>query len=382
MRILIIHSRYLSGAVSGENRVVEDEARLLRDAGHDVQVWDPETRAEGRLELVATAARAIWSREATSRLSRLIDATKPEVVHCHNMYPTLSPAVLRVAASKGTAVVVTLHSYRLLCLPANFVRDGRTCQDCLGRLPWPGVVHRCYRGSLPGSAAVAGSLALHRWLRTFDRPRLFLAVSAFLREQYLRAGWLSERIKVKGNFAWSSPRREGPGEYFLYVGRLAPEKGVATLLSAWPLVPARLLVAGDGPQGDELRRTARPGVDFIGTVPPAEVPDLIRGARALLVPSTWYEGQPRAILEAYAAGVPVIASRFGGLPEVVEDGVSGLLLPPGDPEAWADAANRLLSDDESERLGAGALALWSKRYTPEHGLKGLEDAYHQALGPG
>jgi glycosyltransferase involved in cell wall biosynthesis len=118
----------------------------------------------------------------------------------------------------------------------------------------------------------------------------------------------------------------------------------------------------------------------MGTVPADEVPGLIGGARALLVPSFWYEGQPRGILEAYAAGVPVIASRYGGLPEVVEDDESGLLLPPNEPEAWAAAVNQLLADDESERLGAGAWRLWSTRYGPDQGLEGLETSYREALG--
>jgi glycosyltransferase involved in cell wall biosynthesis len=378
VRILILHSRYLSGAVSGENRVVDDEARLLIEGGHQVDVWDPVPASAHGLRLVGTAARAIWSTEATARVRRLIRRSKAEIVHCHNLFPLLSPAVLRAASGEGAAVVMTLHNYRLLCLPATFIRDGRVCEDCLGRTPWPGVVHACYRDSTLGSAALATSLSLHNAFHTFDRVTKYLAVSGFVRRKYVEAGWPDDRIEVKSNFAWGSPRRGGPGRYFLYLGRLSPEKGVATLLAAWRRSSARLLVVGDGPAAQALRGDAPANVEFRPTVSPAEVPVLIREARALLLPSLWYEAQPRVILEAYAAGVPVLASDLGALPEAVEHD-SGLLVPPGDAEAWSDAVERLSDDRESTRLGEGAWRLWRDRYSPERALQNLEDAYRRAV---
>jgi glycosyltransferase involved in cell wall biosynthesis len=378
VRILILHSRYLSGAASGENRVVDDEARLLTDGGHRVDVWDPAPNSVHGLRLMGTAARAIWSTEATARVRGLIRRLKAEVVHCHNLFPLLSPAVLRAASGEGTAVVMTLHNYRLLCLPATFIRDGRVCEDCLGRPPWPGVVHACYRDSTLGSAALATSLSLHNAFNTFDRVTKYLAVSGFVRRKYVEAGWPDDRIEVKSNFAWENPKRDGPGRYFLYLGRLSHEKGVATLLSAWSRSPAPLLVVGDGPIAGALKAEAPPDVQFRPTVSPAEVPGLIREARALLLPSVCYEAQPRVILEAYAAGVPVLASNFGALPEAFGHD-SGLLVPPGDAGAWADAVERLLDDRESERLGEGAWRRWRDRYSPERGLKNLEGAYRRAV---
>ena len=232
MRVLILHSRYLSGTTSGENRVVEDEARLLRDAGHDVLVWAPSPSELGVAGRVRAGASALWSARAVEKVRRLIGRHQPQVVHCHNLFPMLSPAVIRAAAAEAP-VVATLHNFRLLCLPATFVRDGEPCEDCLGHLPWRGVRYRCYRGSRLGSGALAGSLGLHRALGTFDDVRRFLAVSDFVRAKHVEAGFPPEQIKVKPNFSWPLPRREGPGEYFLYLGRLSPEKGVPTLLEAW-----------------------------------------------------------------------------------------------------------------------------------------------------
>jgi glycosyltransferase involved in cell wall biosynthesis len=364
--------------VSGENRVVDDEARLLIEGGHQVDVWDPAPADAHGLRLAGTAARAIWSTEATARVRALILRSKAEIVHCHNLFPQLSPAVLRAASSEGVAVVMTLHNYRLLCLPATFIRDGRVCEDCLGRTPWPGVVHACYRDSTLGSAALATSLSLHNAFRTFDRVTRYLAVSGFVRRKYVEAGWPDDRIEVKSNFAWENPKREGPGRYFLYLGRLSPEKGIRTLLSVWSRSSMPLLVVGDGPAAQALKEDAPPNVEFRPTVSPAEVPALIREARALLLPSVCYEAQPRVILEAYAAGVPVLASDLGALPEAVPPD-SGLLVPPGDAAAWADAVERLLDDRESERLGEGAWRRWRDRYSPERGLQNLEDAYRRAV---
>ncbi len=376
MEILVLHSRYRSGAASGENAVVADEARLLREAGHRVEVVDPGVR--GWAGALRAAGGVVWDPGRTADVRRVIRRLQPDVVHVHNVFPALSPAVIRAAAEEGVPVVMTLHNFRLLCLPATFLRDGRVCEDCLGRLPWPGLVHGCYRGSRLASAPYLASLALHRSIGTFDRVRRFLAVSGFVRAKHAEAGILPERIAVKPNFAWPAPRREGPGSSFLYLGRLSPEKGVDTLLRAWRPALGRLLVAGDGPEGPRLRSLAGEGVELLGAVPAERARELVAGARAVLIPSRWYEAFPRVVVEAYAAGVPVVASRIGALPEVVEEGVTGLLAPPDEPASWAEVLERLLDDELSLRLGEGAYRAWAERYTPETNLRILEAIYREA----
>jgi glycosyltransferase involved in cell wall biosynthesis len=378
MKVLILHSRYRSGETSGENRVVADEATLLAQAGHDVVCWDPEPDAATALDQVQLAARAVWSFEATDRVRRLLHDERPDVVHCHNLFPNLSPAVIRTVATGGVPCVVTLHNFRLLCLPATLLRDGEVCEDCVGHVPWRGVVHRCYRGSAAGSAALAVSLTAHRVMATFRRAALFVAVSQFIHDKFVAARWPSEQITVKSNFAWPAPRRQGPGEYFLYLGRLSPEKGLADLLRAWP-ESATLLVVGSGPLDSELRALAPGNVEFPGAVPASAVGDLVARARAVVLPSRCYEGQPRSVLEAYAAGVPVVASDRGGLPECVVDGETGLLVGD-DAQAWRDAVRSLQDDEVSKRLGAGAFARWERHYAPQPALEALEGVYARALG--
>lgn len=293
MRVLIIHSRYWSGAAFGENRVVDDEARLLASAGHDVHLWDPRWRqptrsaSPGRCQNHLVAPSRGKGRQTHSR-------HQPEVVHCHNMFPALSPSVLRTAVAEGAAVVATLHNHRMLCLPSTLLKDGRLCEDCLGKT-WRGVLHHCYQQSLPASGALAVSLTLHHALGTFTNKILYLAVSdSRCGPSTSKRGGTERAIRVKPNFAWPVRRREGAGEYFLYVGRLSPEKGVASLLTAWRALNEPLLVVGDGPEAARLRAMAPPGVDFLGQVEPSEVPALLARARGLLMPSICYEGEPRA----------------------------------------------------------------------------------------
>ena len=329
------------------------------------------------------ATDAVWSRRAAGRVRTLVAERRIDVVHAHNLFPSLSPAVLRAARGAGAAVVVTLHNYRYLCLPGSLIRDGKACDVCVGRVPWRGVVHRCYRGSAAGSATIATSLTLHRSMSSFDAVGRFAAVSGFLRDTYDRVSFAPGRIVVKPNFAPPAAVRDGPGEGFVFLGRLAPEKGVDTLLEAWRddgagLEP--LTVVGSGPAEAELRAARPSGVRFLGDVASDRVPDLIRSARAVLIPSRWEEAAvPRVALEAYACGVPVVSSDRGALPEGVIHGQTGLIVPAGDPTAWRAAAVAMTDDGTGERLGGGAFALWRERYGPEAGLAALEALYAEVV---
>jgi glycosyltransferase involved in cell wall biosynthesis len=377
MRVLVLHSRYRSGA-SGENRVVEDEVRLLREAGHEVLAWTP-TPVDGSFgDRARLGLNAVWSRRAVSRIDRLATGFRPDVIHVHNLFPLLSPAALR-AASARAATVVSLHNYRMMCLPADFLRNGRPCEDCLGHLPWRGVARRCYRGSALASASLAGSLTGHRGLGSFGRVDRFLAVSDFVRRKHVEGGVDPRRIAVKRNFAWPSPQRAGPGGHYLYLGRISYEKGVSTLIDAWSKEPpGPLLIAGDGPERAALEARAPAGVEFLGHVDPARVQALLAGARALVLPTVCYEAAPRSVIEAMAAGVPAIASRTPAVAELVE-GDRGLLVPIGDQAALRAAAWRLAGDRLSLELGAGAAAEWSRRYSPASAVAALEAAYAGAI---
>lgn len=378
MNILVMHSKYLSGPASGENRVVADEVRLLSESGHRVRLFAPSpVRSASILRRLRLGVDAVWNHRALNSLHLFLDQFRPDVVHVHNLFPALSPAALRIVGDRP--LVLTLHNYRLMCLPATFLRDGRPCEDCLGRVPWPGVVHRCYRGSLLGSSALAMSLSLHRRAGSFNRVHRFLAVSEFVRKKHVAAGFAPDRISVKPNFAWPTTRRRGVGSFFLFLGRLSPEKGVDLLTRVWRPTFGRLVIVGGGPEQSRLQARSTQNVEFRGQVRPSEVPELFARARALVLPSRSYEGSPRTIPEAYAAGVPVIASNIGALPELVEDGQTGRLVQPDDVTAWRDAIQQLSDNRESARMGEIAYEAWREFYTPERNVEMIEADYRAAM---
>jgi glycosyltransferase involved in cell wall biosynthesis len=224
---------------------------------------------------------------------------------------------------------------------------------------------------------LAASLSAHRALHTFSRIDRFLAVSRFVRTKHIEVGFDPDRIRVKSNFVPSAEQRHGPGGYLLFLGRISREKGLDTVIRALPDA-VELVVAGDGPDRDRLEPSVGGNVCFTGSVSPDEVPPLLRGARALVVPSRWYEGQPRVILEAFATGVPVLASRIGGLPELVRAGYNGDLVDPDDVDGWRAAIGRIADPDLSLRLGAHAHESWLARFTPEVAIRELEGAYAEA----
>lgn len=384
MRVLVLHSAYLSGAVSGENRVVEDEAKLLKESGQNIRLAVSSPDADSAARLAMQGIRTIWSKRSVDTVKAEIESFEPDVIHAHNVFPTLSPAVLRLGTE--IPIVVTLHNYRLLCLPATLMRDQADCEDCLGRMPWRGVLHRCYRDSYLASAALAGSLIAHRAVDTFDRVALWLPVSQFVLEKHVQAGFDRTTMWTKPNFSWPAPQRKGPGDYFLFVGRISGEKGLPELLRIWNPDWGRLVVVGSGPDAARLSSDAPPEVTWMGALQPEELGEVIARARALVVPSISPEASGRVIIEAYAAGVPAIVHRRGGMTELVLDGETGYVVDLHDDEGWDAAVTRLQDDVVSLQMGSAAHDMWQARYSPRVATENLLAAYTLArrgsLGPG
>lgn len=380
LRVLQIHTRYREPG--GEDTVAATEAALLRRAGHDVVQHAPRN-PHGALAAGAALALSAWNPFAAREVAALVDRQRPDVAHVHNTWFASTVSVVAALAARGVPVVVTLHNYRLVCANAMLHRDGRPCEDCVGRLPWPAVRHRCYRGSLPASLAAATAVAADRrtWASAVD---VFLVLSDFARERFVRAGLPAGRLRVTPNVvADPGPRPQPPSRSgtVVFAGRLSPEKGVDVLLDAWARAAPpglELLVVGDGPARAALQPRAPAGVTFTGRLAPDEVSALLRRARAAVLPSLWYEGQPMIVLEAFSAGLPVVGSDLGGIPELLAGQGDGWLAAPGDADAWAAALARLRDDDLVDAAGAAARRTWQQRHSPEAGLRALEAAYAQA----
>lgn len=385
LRVAFVHNRYRSAQPSGENSAVKLEVELVRDAGCEVFLYErssDEIAAFSPAKKAILPARVVWSREDQIRLGAFLDQTRPDVVHVHNTFPLISPAAISAAASRGLPVVATLHNFRTLCVNAQLFRDGRPCELCVGRSPWPGVVHRCYRGSVAASAPIAASIALHRLRGTWSRDvAKFIALSRFARERFVAGGLPAERIDVLPNFV-ARPRapRSGPGDYFLYLGRIDFEKGLDLLASAWSSEMGRLLVVGDGPTRASIESTLRrhgDSVTFLGSQPHDRSMEILAKARALIMPSRVYEGCPVALAEAYARSVPVIGPRHGAFVEYIEDDETGRLFNPGDPLHLGECIRALQTSQTDARMGDAARRLFERTFTPEQHRAQLLEIYRQ-----
>lgn len=388
--VLLVHERYRE--YGGEDAAVEAQLRLLERAGHrvellevDNEVIDERSGVAGRVRLAATT---IWSRAGIRRVTNAVRAMRPDVVHVHNTFPLLSPAIYGPARALGPAIVQTLHNFRLVCPNGVLFRDGHPCQDCVGQpVALPGVVHSCYRDSLAASGVVAAMLAVHRargtWRRDVDR---FVALSSFARDRLIRGGIPPARLRVLRNFVDApAPPPRDRGDNLLFVGRLTEDKGVRILLEAWrsARVPARLRFAGDGPLAALVQAAAaEPGlrIDALGRLSRDRTLEEMRRARAVVVPSQWYENCPMTVIEAFACGRPVIATGHGGLLEMVEHGSTGLLFDPGDASGLAASLALAVSEpDRMDGMGQAAWRRYEQAYSPTVAYRDLIEVYGEAI---
>lgn len=386
--VLLIHERYRQRA--GEDAVFDAELALLRRMGHDVRTLvvdndaipdDPNLAQRARL-----AIETVWSSRAARLVANRIGERPVDIVHVHNTFPLLSPSIYRAARGSGAAVVQTIHNYRAMCPAATLFRDGQPCEDCVGRVvPWPSVLHGCYRGSRVQTLPVAAMVAVHGLLPTWGDVDAFIVLTDFAAAKLAEGGLPAERLHVKANFISPDPgARQSPGHGFLFVGRLSPEKGIGTVMDAAPMLAPGIVirVAGDGPQNGLLLEAAarHASLQPLGRLAPDLVALELGRCRALVFPSLWYEGLPMTILEAFAAGVPVIAARRGAAETLVRDGETGLTFTPGDAAglatclAWAHA-----HPEEMDGFGRAARQAFLDRYTAAATYVRLSEIYQVAL---
>jgi glycosyltransferase involved in cell wall biosynthesis len=376
MRVLVVHNRYVSAVPSGENAVVDEEVAALRAAGVEVVTHirsSDEIAAMPPLRKAGLALRPVRSGEDVRAVGRILREARPDVLHLHNPYPLVSPWVVRTAHAAGVPVVQTVHNYRHVCMAGSLFRDGHPCEDCVGRLPWPGVVHGCYRGSRPQSVALGAAQVVHR--PTWRLVARYVALTAFARDRLAAAGIPRERVVVRPNSADDPGPPAPPGNGLLFVGRLDAEKGILLLLDAWRRVTpgtTTLTVVGDGRHREAVERLAAERIDvtYRGTLPAAEVGAAIDAAAAVVIPSVCYEGFPRLVAEAFARGRPILATAVGPLPSIVTPDVGW--TAPAEPGAFAAAIGGLTGTAER---GSAARARFLASYTRERTLAQLLDVY-------
>jgi glycosyltransferase involved in cell wall biosynthesis len=387
VKVLVVHNRYRSEQPSGENNVVDAEVSLLAEGGHKVSLFERRSDDIARMSLprkAAVPAMVPWNPAVRKELAARLRASRPDVVHIHNTFPLLSPSVVAACADAGVPAVATLHNYTMVCPPGTLHRDGHICTECVGGSPLPAVKHGCYRGSTVATLPMAAGMVANRrrWWTGISR---FFCISAAQRDLLVSAGMPGERMAVKHNFVTDpGVRRTGDGSHVLFLGRITEEKGVGLLMQAWDRLGGALgvplVIAGTGPMQDEVATWAatRSDVSYVGLQNKAECRALTADAVAVVAPSTWLEAFGLVVVEAMAAGVPTVAAAHGAFPELVEDGVTGLLHQPNDATSLADRLREVVGDRNRE-MGDAARVRYEKDFTPSVGLDRLITGYQAAI---
>ena len=384
MRIIVCHNYYRDRG--GEDGVFEVEAELLRSQGHEVHKFVRRNDEFSGLETIAVAGGTIWNRSAARAIAELVRDERADVVHFHNWLPQISQGAFHAARGAGAAVVQTLHNYRFTCAKGVLYRDGAICEECVGRtIGWPAVVHGCYRDSRVATVPVVGALATHRILNTSERAvDATIVLSEFARSKLIESGLPPQRVYVKPNFVAPDPgEQSGSGGYLAYVGRMSEEKGIATLLNAWDIaddLPV-LKIAGSGPLADEVEAAAatNPRIEYLGLVGPDEISDILGDAAFSIMPSVNYEGFPKAIVESFAVGTPVIASRIGSLTELIDPDRTGFLFDAGNPGSLVEAVRKAASESSSKDMRGAARRKYLDRYGVDRNYDLLMDIYGRAI---
>ncbi len=404
MRILIAHNRYQFAA--GEEAVVTAEYELLRSHSHTVQLFEVDNHSiDGAWSKVKAAVSAIYSTESKVRVGAAIAQFEPDVVHVHNFFPLLSPSVYDACHEANVPVVQTLHNYRIICPNGKLYRDGKRCEECVGQVfPVSGVIHRCYRESVAQSATVATMIAVHQQRQTWqERVDAFITLTQFQKQKMIQAGLPEDRIYVKPNFIFdankdsASPEKRparcsSTNNFALFVGRFWEEKGISTLIQAYVDhgIPLPLKIIGDGPLRPQLEAQVEAAglssrVEFLGWQEKSVVLRFMRQAQFLMFPSVWYETFGLSVIEAFASGTPVIASRLGCMAELIEEKENGLLFEPGNAQdlaakvEWAIAHPNIM-----QSMGYQARQTYEALYTPEQNYRQLMKIYRavaQASAP-
>jgi len=380
MRILKCNSfHYLRG---GAERCFLDLMGLLREQGHEVIPFSMQhernlpTDYEGyftshidypslmgsdvsMLTKLRAMGRVLYSKEAAEKIDRLIRDTQPDIAHVHGIAHEISPSILPVIKRHGLPIVQTLHDYKLLCPNTSFVTNGEICERCRGGRFYNATRYRCKRGSLPASVMATVEAYAHKSSRVYERNiDRFISPSKFLARKVAEFGITTDVVTIPNfiNIDSFTPIN-APEPYYVFAGRLVDVKGIRTLVRAAEKVrKGRLYIAGSGDLKKELEAyVADRGlghITFLGHLATDKLIELFQHAAFTVTPSEWYENYPMSILEALACGTPVIGAEIGGIPEIVQDGETGLIFPSGDVDALAKKIEYLLDNpDESIRMG-------------------------------
>ena len=388
MKILLVHNFYQQPG--GEDVVFRVEKELLTKNGHTVLSYTDHNDRVNQLSLLSKLSNTFYSTSTFNKISDILISEQPDIVHCHNTFPLISPSVYYACHAANIPVVQTLHNFRLKCLNALLFRENRVCEDCLGKfMALKGIRHKCYRDSLAQSTVTALMLSGHKLVNTWkNKVDQYIALTEFAKQKFIESGLPEEKIVVKPNFIddpISQHQLENTGkpnqQFGFFVGRLSEEKGIRDLVAAHQQPNnIEIQVAGDGPLKTFLEDKQSEYIKYLGRLNKEQVIQKMQEAAYLIFPSTWYEGFPMVLVEALACGLPVIASKLGSMAEIIQDGYTGLHFTPGDAEDLA-AKIRWANEhpEEMAQMGRNARKEYEAKYTVERNYEMLMGIYERVI---
>ena len=344
MRILLSNKFYYRRG--GDCIYMLNLEHLLRAHGHEVAVFAmdyPENidtlwrkYFPRNMSRLMALTRPFGSHEVRRKFNKLLDDFRPEVVHLNNIHTQLSPVIAELAHRRGIRVVWTLHDYKLLCPRYDCLRDGKTvCELCFGGDKTPCRTYRCMKGSRLASEIGYREAVMWSRPRLEECTDLFICPSRFMAEKMAQGGFRKDKLRVLCNFIDVEKCRKddyAKDDYYCYVGRLSHEKGVGTLVEAAARLSYKLKVIGGGPLLEQLKiknEQLKGNVEFLGFKQWEEIKEIAGRARFTVIPSEWYENNPLSVIETECIGTPVLGARIGGIPELIEEGVSGMTFESG-----------------------------------------------------
>jgi len=394
LRILLVHNFYGSSAPSGENKVFSSEKSLLELHGHSVEVFmrsSDEIRDKGVLGYIKGGLATPWNFLSRVRFLKAIKKFQPDLIHVHNTFPLISPSIL-YGVDKKIPIVMTLHNYRIFCAAGVPMRNGNTCVRCLDRhSPISALIYGCYRNSRLATIPLVINIGLHQFLGTWVKKiDSFIAFTYFQKHLIVNAGLPHEKIFIKPNSCsdlYQNHIDQDRLPVVIYVGRLSLEKGLITLIEAWRKwsecgqIPPNLKIIGEGPLKLQLQALSHGlPIQFMGQLDQSGVQNEIANAQLLVLPSECYEGFPMVVVEALSLGTPVAASNLGSLPEIVRDGVNGLIFEPKNSSSLFNALRRILEDPiKLKNLQLGARLSYENNYTSEENYQILLKIYQNTI---
>jgi len=357
VKILFIHNKYKQ--YGGEDVAVELETAVLIKKGHEVRsIFFDNTTIGSFFSKITAGFRSVYNFSSARLISKTILQFKPDVIHIHNLFFIASPSVIYAANKHKVPVILTLHNYRLICANALLLRNNQVCELCTQKkFPLAGIKYKCYRDSFGGSAFVTAITGIHKISATWkNKVSTYITLNEFSRSKLLNSslGVPEDKMITKPNFIPDPGEGNSDREnFFLFAGRIAKEKGVHVLAKAFTYMPGyKIIIAGDGPERKLLQENFSPysNIFFTGQMEKKQVSEYMKKCKAFICPSIWYEVAPLTIIEAFATGTPVIASRLGSMAELIIDGFNGLHFIAGDADDLRRKIELFIKDTEQHSL--------------------------------